>query len=161
MDKLKLLSGLLGVLFVATGIMSISQFNTINDIEEEFKTAAEGFEPNYKCDDRGLEFYCISMSSTMKTCYTLPDRKGGKRCLVEPFWEEIVIEYDITCPDTPDCQVCQICQEVPDPIVCPEDTTPYERCNSCCGGGGGGSCPSCPSCRLGRGIRTSKNRSPV
>ena len=37
-------------------------------------------EPNYQCDSRELLAYCFEVSSTGKTCYTLPEKTGGKRC---------------------------------------------------------------------------------
>jgi len=44
-------------------------------------------EPTHQCDSRELEAYCFDMSSTGKTCYTLPGKTGGKRCL--DGWIEI------------------------------------------------------------------------
>ena len=46
----------------------------------------------YYCADRGIIMNCDRLSSTTKTCYN-PDI-GGKRCLVEPYWQKI--ENDIT-----------------------------------------------------------------
>ena len=51
-------------------------------------------EPTHKCDSRELEAYCFDMSSTGKTCYTLPSYTGGKRCT--EGWKEIeYIDPDI------------------------------------------------------------------
>ena len=36
--------------------------------------------PNYYCESRELTAHCYSLSSTNKTCYTLPSNQGGKRC---------------------------------------------------------------------------------
>jgi len=47
-------------------------------------------EANYYCDDRMEKAYCFDLSSTMKTCYTLPNRQGGKRC--SSLWQPIEIE---------------------------------------------------------------------
>ena len=44
-------------------------------------------EPNYYCEDREIKAYCYDFSSTMKTCYTLPGKTGGKRC--SSLWKEI------------------------------------------------------------------------
>jgi len=44
-------------------------------------------EANYYCLDREIKAYCYDLSSTEKTCYTLPAKTGGKRC-GEP-WQEI------------------------------------------------------------------------
>ena len=47
-------------------------------------------EPNYVCWDREIKAYCYEVSSTNKTCYTLSDKTGAKRCtsLWEPIPEE-------------------------------------------------------------------------
>ena len=37
-------------------------------------------ESTHYCDSRELKAYCFDLSSTGKTCYTLPERIGGKRC---------------------------------------------------------------------------------
>ena len=52
-------------------------------------------EPTHECDSRELKAYCFDLSSTGKTCYTLPDKIGGKRCT--EGWQEIEedIEEDI------------------------------------------------------------------
>ena len=43
--------------------------------------------PNYQCDSRELQAYCFELSSTGKTCYTLPNKVGGKVCT--EGWVEI------------------------------------------------------------------------
>ena len=48
-------------------------------------------EPTHQCDSRELEAYCFSLSSTNKTCYTLPANTGGKRC--SSLWQEIPMSY--------------------------------------------------------------------
>jgi len=44
-------------------------------------------EPTHECDSRELQAYCFDLSSTAKTCYTLPNKIGGKRCT--EGWNEI------------------------------------------------------------------------
>jgi len=44
-------------------------------------------EPTHTCESRELQAYCFDLSSTAKTCYTLPDKIGGKRCT--EGWQEI------------------------------------------------------------------------
>ena len=46
-------------------------------------------EPTHYCDSRELKAYCFSLSETLKTCYTLPNNKGGKRC--SEGWKELII----------------------------------------------------------------------
>jgi len=45
-------------------------------------------EPTHTCDSREIQAHCFDLSSTGKTCYTLPGKIGGKRCLDK--WDEIV-----------------------------------------------------------------------
>jgi len=47
-------------------------------------------DPNYYCKSRELKAYCFDLSETMKTCYTLPNKKGGKRCT--DSWKEITVQ---------------------------------------------------------------------
>ena len=44
----------------------------------------------HKCDSRELKAYCFDISPTRKTCYTLPNYTGGKRCT--EGWKELNIE---------------------------------------------------------------------
>lgn len=44
-------------------------------------------EPTHYCDETQTKAYCFSVSSTMKTCYTLPNKGGGKIC--SNLWKEI------------------------------------------------------------------------
>lgn len=44
-------------------------------------------EPTHTCESRELQAYCFDLSSTGKTCYTLPGSTGGKRCT--EGWNEI------------------------------------------------------------------------
>ena len=44
-------------------------------------------EPTHTCDSRELQAHCFDLSSTEKTCYTLPGYIGGKRCT--EGWNEI------------------------------------------------------------------------
>ena len=44
-------------------------------------------EPTHYCEDREIKAYCYDLSSTAKTCYTLPNTQGGKRC--SSLWKEI------------------------------------------------------------------------
>lgn len=43
-------------------------------------TGVGGLEPTHYCEDRELTAHCMELSSTAKTCYTLPAKTGGKRC---------------------------------------------------------------------------------
>ena len=45
-------------------------------------------EPNYACGEKVIKAYCYSLSSSGVTCYTQPDRTGGKQCR-GGLWEEI------------------------------------------------------------------------
>ncbi len=54
----------------------------------------EGKEPTHYCESREIKAYCYDFSFTLKTCYTLPAKQGGKRCT--EGWNEIpFIESDI------------------------------------------------------------------
>ena len=117
------------------------------EIDEELITTAVSIESTHKCESRGLDFTCITMSSTSKTCYTLSDIKGGKRCLVEPYWEEIIYE-EPTCPECsePECPAndCSICpKEIETRYITKYVTKP---CSS-----GGGSCSPCKVCGIPEG----------
>ena len=37
-------------------------------------------QPSHYCLDKQIKAYCYSLSSTAKTCYTLPSNTGGKLC---------------------------------------------------------------------------------
>ena len=138
------------ILIVITSIgFTITSKNKLNSVEREITGVVSTFEPSHECKDRELSFYCFSLSSTLKTCYTLPDRKGGKRCLVEPFWEEIIYE-DPLCPEKECPEIkCEVCQE---PITCPvlNFTWPtcVQTCNGCGGGGGSYTEKECPENRV-------------
>ncbi len=47
-------------------------------------------EPTHECHSRELKAYCFDLSSTGKTCYTLPAKTGGKRCT--EGWQEIELK---------------------------------------------------------------------
>ena len=52
-------------------------------------------EPTHQCNSRELQAYCFELSSTGKTCYTLPNKVGGKVCTegwveIEDIKEDIV-----------------------------------------------------------------------
>ena len=49
-------------------------------------------EPNYYCLEKQIKAYCYDLSSTMKTCYTLPAKTGGKLC--SEGWKEIPNLFD-------------------------------------------------------------------
>jgi len=51
-------------------------------------TGLEGREPTHYCESRELKAHCLELSSTLKTCYTLPGKTGGKRCT--EGWKEIL-----------------------------------------------------------------------
>lgn len=46
-----------------------------------------GMEPTHYCESREIKANCMDMSSTDKTCYTLPTKTGGKRCT--EGWQDI------------------------------------------------------------------------
>lgn len=50
--------------------------------------------PTHYCDSRELKAYCFDLSSTGKTCYTLPNFVGGKRCT--EGWKEFIKEKQNT-----------------------------------------------------------------
>lgn len=53
-----------------------------------FSFIGDGTEtPTHYCDDRLYVAECDSLSETKKTCYTLPLKQGGKRCLT--VWQNI------------------------------------------------------------------------
>ena len=35
-------------------------------------------EPNYECEIKGIKAHCYSLSDSKVTCYTQPERTGGK-----------------------------------------------------------------------------------
>jgi len=59
-------------------------------------------EPNYYCEVKQLTAHCFSLSSTSKTCYTIPNKLGGKIC--DSLWLEIpkveeLVKIDLSqCP---------------------------------------------------------------
>ena len=56
-------------------------------------------EPSHYCLSREIKAYCYDLSSTEKTCYTLPEKIGGKRCT--EGWKEIpFIETVISIPSS-------------------------------------------------------------
>ena len=50
-------------------------------------------EATHYCEERELKAYCFSLSDTLKTCYTLPAKQGGKRCL--KGWQKVEGELEI------------------------------------------------------------------
>jgi len=44
-------------------------------------------DPTHYCDVREIKAYCFNLSSTGGTCYTLPEKQGGRRC--SSIWQEI------------------------------------------------------------------------
>ena len=50
-------------------------------------TGISDVEPTHYCEVRELKAYCFDLSGTEKTCYTLPEKTGGKRC--SSLWKEI------------------------------------------------------------------------
>ena len=64
-----------------------------------FSYIGDGIEtPTHYCEDRYFIAECDSLSSTGKTCYTLPLKQGGKRC--SSIWQEISSETIISPPDS-------------------------------------------------------------
>ena len=45
-------------------------------------------EPNYACAIKEIKSYCYELSDSKVTCYTQPERTGGKQCRGGQ-WEEI------------------------------------------------------------------------
>ncbi len=77
----KILTGIVALLVVLNGYQLIGER-----------------EPNFYCEEREIKAYCYNLSSTMKTCYTLPSKQGGKRC---SEWKEIpFIEEEVIKPTT-------------------------------------------------------------
>ncbi len=37
-------------------------------------------EPNYECEIKGIKAFCYDLSDSKVTCYTQPERTGGKQC---------------------------------------------------------------------------------
>ncbi|MBU2685702.1 MAG: hypothetical protein KKF27_20865 [Gammaproteobacteria bacterium] len=115
--------------------------------DEELITTTIDLHPTHRCGANELELTCLTLSTTLKTCYTESDNKGGKRCLEEPYWQEIKEELT-TCPEClttcPECPICKTCPICPDckTTVCP--TCP--ACDSCCKSGGGGGSSGCSPC---------------
>ncbi len=95
------------ILLIGSIILNINSYSKIDTIERGITGAAIGFLPNYECKGRqdiypnGL--YCFDVTESKKTCYTLPDRTGGKRCSVEPYWEKLTGEPEIINPPTHTC----------------------------------------------------------
>ena len=54
---------------------------------------------NYYCDASQAKAYCFDMSSTLKTCYTLPNRGGGKVC--GDLWKKIPDPVENTAACSP------------------------------------------------------------
>jgi len=53
-------------------------------------------EPNYACAVKEIKAYCYDISSSGITCYTQPNRAGGKQCR-GGLWEKIPVKP----PETP------------------------------------------------------------
>ena len=49
--------------------------------------------PTHFCDSRELNAYCVDLSSTGKTCYTMLDKTGGKRCT--EGWKEYTYQEPV------------------------------------------------------------------
>ena len=83
------------LLLITSIIFTIRSNSKLDSIKREVTGVVSGFEPSHECkgilDSEGnsLKFFCFSVTSSLKTCYTLPDKQGGKRCLKEPYWEKI------------------------------------------------------------------------
>ena len=72
-------------------------------------------EPTHQCDSRELLAYCFSLSPTEKTCYTLPNDIGGKRCTegwAETFKETEVISTGAAIGKQYHCSTTE-CVEIP------------------------------------------------
>ena len=72
-------------------------------------------EPNYQCDSRELLAYCFDVSSTGKTCYTLPEKQAGKRCTegwIETFTPKEFVDTGINVGQQYHCDT-EKCVEIP------------------------------------------------
>jgi len=142
------LIGLIIAVIISAGF-NIKQSSDITKVSDGIAlitgTGTTELQPNYKCDSSGAELYCFSVTSSLKTCYTLPNNLGGKRCLEEPYWHVI----PATTKECPTCPICKegVCPAVNCP-VCKSCLTCPACVQTCKGCGGGGSCPSlsCPDC---------------
>lgn len=84
-----------------------------------FSFIGDGTEtPTHYCDDRFFVAECDSLSSTGKTCYTLPLNQGGKRC--SSIWQQISQETIDSAPDS---------TQLPIPIVLYDTTNMQEISN--------------------------------
>ncbi len=176
------------ILLLITSIGFTIKANTkLDSVKREVTGVVSTFEPNYECKGNSLKFFCFSVTSTLKTCYTLPDKQGGKRCLETPYWvkiesgEPIVIDIDEpthkcasngnefychsltsslkTCytelnntgakrclvdpyweeiTDCPECEEQKTCPVVN--LTCPS-TPCIQTCKGCGGGSGSSDCP--------------------
>ncbi len=71
----------LKVLSITAILLLIASFTQTGDID---------LEPNYACEIKELKAYCYDVSSSGITCYTQPDRTGGKQCR-GGMWKEIPV----------------------------------------------------------------------
>ncbi len=173
--KIELMKNILLVFFLVVTLVtagfSYNGVTKVRRINEEITGVSGSFQPTHTCASRSEDdnqFYCFAVTTSLKTCYTLPDRKGGKRCLTEPFWQEIPDEPITSCPSPKDycnelddiCPTelnnfCELLSEEycpsPDCSTCPKeiqyvtkyvDTPCVQTCKGC-GSGGGGSGSSC------------------
>jgi len=52
-----------------------------------FQVGDTSLEPNYACPGKELKAFCYDFSKSGRTCYTQPNKIGGKLC--DTVWEEI------------------------------------------------------------------------
>lgn len=74
-------AGIIALLLSSLGYQYIDQ-------EQEWQfIGVEGKQATHYCLERKALSNCVDLSSTKKTCYTLPERTRGKRCT--SLWQEI------------------------------------------------------------------------
>lgn len=66
------------IINVGVILMMITGFAVVGPLDQE---------STHYCEEREIKAYCEELSSSSKTCYTLPAKQGGKRC--SEGWEEI------------------------------------------------------------------------
>ena len=83
-SKLEVL-GLAGFLLYITSLIQVGDLS---------------LEANYECEIKGIKAFCYDLSDSKVTCYTQPEKTGGKQCRggewkVIPKVETPQIEYKV------------------------------------------------------------------
>lgn len=63
---------------IATILAMVAGFTVVGVMDKD---------PTHYCEDRQIKAYCYDLSSTNKTCYTMPAKTSGKRCTTG--WQKI------------------------------------------------------------------------